>query len=418
MRTFIRLFFLFVLFCFPQAPVFARALPAGNAGTGGPEQGGSAREKEWTVLVFMNAKNDLGAAARRDINEMESAGSSSRVNVVVQFGDLAGAESPGHSTVRRYYIIKDNEPNNITSPVLEDLGNEDMGYPGALSAFGNWAKKKFPARHYLLIVWSHGTGWVKALPKSEKGISYDFEYGSNLTIPQLEKALRDMGGADIYASDACLMQMAEVAYQLKDHAGYIIGSQEDVPEDGFPYAGIFERLNSGAWGSVSEAAAGIVKAYSFHYEAKGAGTTLSAIRAGAMADFLSGLNAWKAVLLAEQKKALVRAAVIGTEKYKNPDYRDLYQFIKLAGAGSASPRLRETSRALLRIISDELIIENRTTGKIGSWLTGTGDYSNSNGISVYLPMNGTMDGYNELAWDHSSNWREFIEWYQSSDLSE
>ena len=44
-----------------------------------------------------------------------------------------------------------------------------------------------------------------------------------------------MGKVDVLAFDACLMQMAEVAYEVKDLADYVVGSEETEPGPGYPY---------------------------------------------------------------------------------------------------------------------------------------------------------------------------------------
>ena len=38
------------------------------------------------------------------------------------------------------------------------------------------------------------------------------------------------------------------------------------------------------------------------------------------------------------------------------------------------------------------------------------DYSESHGISVYLPDSAAAAGYSELAWASASKWDEFIAW--------
>ncbi|MBW1675421.1 MAG: hypothetical protein JRF30_01090 [Deltaproteobacteria bacterium] len=40
---------------------------------------------------------------------------------------------------------------------------------------------------------------------------------------------------DILGLDACLMNMIEVAYQLKDCVQVMVGSEEEEPFDGWPY---------------------------------------------------------------------------------------------------------------------------------------------------------------------------------------
>ena len=47
-----------------------------------------AAEKEWTYLVFMNGNNNLDSYGAMDINELESIGSTDKINVVVQWASL------------------------------------------------------------------------------------------------------------------------------------------------------------------------------------------------------------------------------------------------------------------------------------------------------------------------------------------
>jgi len=49
---------------------------------------------------------------------------------------------------------------------------------------------------------------------------------------------------DIYGSDACLMQMIEVATEMKSSVDYFVGSQETEPGEGWPYAPFFQK-----WGA-------------------------------------------------------------------------------------------------------------------------------------------------------------------------
>ena len=97
-------------------------------------------------------------------NEMEMVGSSDQVNIVVQVARIAGYNSSDGDweTSRRYFITKDDNIDRISSPVLLDLGKVDMGDYRNVIAFGKWAKAAYPARKAMLIIWDHGTGWVKS----------------------------------------------------------------------------------------------------------------------------------------------------------------------------------------------------------------------------------------------------------------
>ena len=97
--------------------------------------------KEWTVMVFINAKNNLERFGLKDMNEMEMIGSSSKVNIVVELGRMDGfdASDGDWKGTRRFLIAKDNDTSKISSIPVEDLGKVDMGDYNSLTAFGKWA---------------------------------------------------------------------------------------------------------------------------------------------------------------------------------------------------------------------------------------------------------------------------------------
>jgi len=176
---------------------------------------------EWTIMVYINGKNNLEEFALKDINEMEMVGSTDKINIVVELGRMDGydASDGDWKGVRRYLVKKDSDSSKINSLLVEDLGMKDMGDYNSLISFGKWAKEKFPAKRYMLVVWNHGSGWTKGgKPIITKGISYDEQSGNHINTPQLGLALKEIGKVDVYGSDACLMQMAEVDYEIKDYA--------------------------------------------------------------------------------------------------------------------------------------------------------------------------------------------------------
>lgn len=65
------------------------------------------------------------------------------------------------------------------------------------------------------------------------------------TPVQLAQALQDAGKIiEIIAMDACSMSMVEFAYELKGRAGFMISSQEEVPDFSFPYSTLLKRFES------------------------------------------------------------------------------------------------------------------------------------------------------------------------------
>ena len=117
--------------------------------------------RDFTVLVFMAADNDLGrdSFAARDIHEMEKYGSDDRVAIAIQVDRYGGG---ANGTALRGQVIQN--PNWQKRPVenvstLVDIGETDTGHPDVLKDFIVWGTTEFPAKHTILVIWAHGTGW-------------------------------------------------------------------------------------------------------------------------------------------------------------------------------------------------------------------------------------------------------------------
>jgi hypothetical protein len=223
---------------------------------------------EWTIMVYVNGKNNLEKFAIGDLNEMEMVGSNSKVNIVVELGRMDGYDDSNGDwkTTRRYYVTKDNNTATIGSKMLKDLGSIDMGDYKNVIDFGKWAKAAYPAKKYMLIIWNHGSGWEKGMEQRiTKGISYDEETGNHINTPQMGQIFKGIGGVDVYGSDACLMQMAEVDYELKDSVQYIVGSEETEPGDGYTYNTFLGPLIAKPAMTPEELGLAAVKSYGDHY---------------------------------------------------------------------------------------------------------------------------------------------------------
>ncbi len=366
--------------------------------------------KEWTIMVYVNGKNNLEKYALLDMNEMEMIGSSDKVNIVTEVGRMAGFDSSEGDWVgtRRYLVQKDNNPAAITSPVLQDLGKTDMGDYKQVIAFGKWAKANYPAKKYMLILWNHGAGWVKSRANINKGISYDDETGNHLNTPQLGLTLKEIGGVNVYGSDACLMQMPEVNYEIKDYVEYIVGSEETEPGDGYTYNTFLGPIVANPAMTSEEVGKQTVNAYADHYANLGQGATQSLLKMSAMDGFVGQVNSFVATTIAAGEKALVKSALAKAQSYAYADNKDMWHFLSLYAASSANPEVKEKAASLQSYLKDTLIVLNRTSGKYAG---------KSMGLSVYLPTATLPSAYNELAWARAAQWDEFIKWYQTKDPS-
>jgi|GEM_PF-264718 len=371
-------------------------------------------EKEWTVMVYINAKNNLEKFGLKDMNEMELVGSGDRHNVVVELGRMGGYhDSDGDWTgARRYLVRKDGDPSAITSPVLQEFQAVDMGDYRHLVKFGKWAKANYPAKKYMLIVWNHGSGWDKSRASNgARGISYDDETGNYIDTPQLARALKKMGGVDVYGSDACLMQMAEVVYEIKDHAKYVVGSEETEPGDGYTYDAFLAPLAARPEMTAEELARTAVDAYADHYKAAGKPTTQSYVRTSAVPGFLAASDAFARALMLSGDREAAHKALRGAQSYATQANKDLYHFAQLAAAGTQDPDVKAKAGALMAFIKDGFVGHNRTTNESESWWNPV-NYDDSHGIAVYLPAGAAPENYAGLRWARESAWDEFLAWLE------
>lgn len=395
----------------------------------------AAAAKEWTVMVFINGKNNLEMAGLFNVNQMEKIGSTAKMNIVVEIGRMNGQEGgdtdlDGNWTgSRRLLIKKDKNQNKISSPVLQKDLTVDMGDYKRAVDFVKWSKEKFPAKRYMLVIWNHGSGWMDPL-KEQKGISFDDETGNYIRTPQIGLILKEAGKVDILAFDACLMNMAEVAFEVKDNAEVIVGSEETVPGLGFPYDLFLGAMAKKPAMTTEETGAVMVEAFKMFYDAVKKGGQLSALRASKLDGLAVKISEFAKLAKENGDVNALKAARAGVLRFdavgagSDPDmsisfYGDISNFAQLAVAGlkpgGKSDALKASAAALQDYIDKELVIYNKSSGKnrVGR------DLSESKGISVYLPptetriaqarLEGIFEGkYADFAFDKATGWHDFV----------
>ncbi len=204
---------------------------------------------KWTVLVFINAANDLYFASDLNVNQMEQVAGNPDVRFVLQWKQsrdlFSGSSFDG---VRRVLVKPDNTSTVVSEVIQSNLtdggGNPlDMGDPQVLNDFLTWAKTFYPADRYCLVIWNHGNGWKRKptnVPEV-RAFSYDDQTGSSIQMWEVDDALAGHT-FDIIAWDASLMQMLECAYELRDYTDFVVGSEESPPAEGYPYHLVFDNF--------------------------------------------------------------------------------------------------------------------------------------------------------------------------------
>jgi hypothetical protein len=366
-------------------------------------------QKEWTIMVYINGKNDLEQYALVDVNEMEKVGSDSKINIVVELGRMKGYyDGEGDWTgSKRYFIQRDFDQLNITSPIIEENLSIDMGDWNHLSDFAKWASTKYPAKHYMLIIWNHGTGWWSTKDVNFKGISYDWETNNYISTGELAQAMSQIGKVDILAFDACLMQMAEVMYEIKDYADVIVGSEEIISGYGFPYDTFLKRLIKDSEAGTEDIAKFLIEAvYNFYSKYKGQ-STISAVRTSALPEFIKLVNKWADAAINSGDPSIFSKMAPLTKQYQNIDHKDLFDFVENITKVISNPDVIENGKKLMDYITNQLIIDNRATLKFG------GIDNKSHGVAIYIPREKEYYywKYDFLTWSVDSKWDDFLKFF-------
>lgn len=103
-----------------------------------------------------------------------------------------------------------------------------------------------PAESYGLIFGSHATSWMPAAGTdiATKSFGQDGTVYNSINVPELADVLEQTfpSNLDFVLFDACMMQTAEVCYELRHATHYCIASVLETPVEGFPYHLILDDL--------------------------------------------------------------------------------------------------------------------------------------------------------------------------------
>jgi Clostripain family len=350
---------------------------------------GSPDPKEWTFLIFLNGNNNLDSFGTFNLKEMEKVGSSNSVNVVVQWASQAATKT------KRLLVQKSTDPSQVTSPSVEELPRVDMGDYQSLIDFVRWGVQNYPAKHYFIDVWNHGSGWHRTNQETLRDISFDEISGHSITTPQLGLALADAAKVighkvDLYASDACLMAMLEVADEVADSVQIFAGSEEVEPGEGWPYDALLTRWTNQPTMSASEVAKVLVEEYVKAYQNGEHGTsqvTLSAFDLSQLGQLDSIAKEFATTVqgLRADDHAKVLDAAKKSQKFYTRDYVDLSDFLgQLAGTGITD--LSADKLSSLQSAVSNAIIANQTTSTLAK----------AKGMSMWVPTSqSTYSRYSE-----------------------
>ncbi len=211
----------------------------------------------------------------------------------------------------------------------------------------------------------------------------------------------------------------------------IIGSEETVPAQGYPYNLFLGALARNPDMTNDQLGRTVVSSFKSFYDSLGKGAQLSAIRSEKLDEFGAKVKTFAAAANGLPDPEALKAARAGVMRYdmigagSDPNmtisfYGDMHQYAgllssSLKGTDGKSASVRSGAADLQNFIDRQLVIVSGASGKnrLGRSL------SESHGISVYLPpaetriaqerLEGIFEGkYSDFEFDKATGWHDYV----------
>jgi hypothetical protein len=406
------------------------------------------RVSEITVLCYMNGDNNLGQEVLHALDMMETVGSSSTVNVVALVDSHPRWLAPYDEAWSRTRLLRlqaDPRIGRITSPILEEWGEADLGAPQTLERFVRTALARFPAQRYLFYSFAHGQGVIDTrcydpplLPAKTVSFSRDDTSGGKLSLDQFHTALQkglDGERFDLMVLFSCLANMVEVGYTLRDVTRLLVSSQDEIrlvnqPPGQYQIRGLrFEELiaglHSGRAPDITSLSRALVDSHVDSYDQDvllktGGGDNQTCRFAGSMALVDTTAMPQLATAMDRLAQLLIRykndpttvramqrslSATQPFASFMDLEYYDLEGFLQNLGAGLCQPDLETACDRILDVLNARVVVYARRTPDLPA-----------NGMSIYLShplvpeniFNAHQFLYRANAFSRDTKWDEMI----------
>jgi hypothetical protein len=213
---------------------------------------------------------------------------------------------------------------------------------------------------------------------------------------------------DLLGFDACLMNMLEVHYQVRDLCRLAVGSQEVEPGDGWPYDAVLSPLVEDPDMTPEALGRVIVEAYVGFYQSHHprlpvtqSAVSLSGIEATAAA--VDGLaQALKGSLATRETLGLLFGALRSAQTFTDRDYVDLAHFCQLLAEGDLGGGVGLAAQRAVDVLTGEaspLVAEGHHGPAV----------ANARGLSIYLPARVLSPLYSQLQFAQANRWGAFLD---------
>ncbi len=405
---------------------------------------------KWTFMVYLAGDNNLSTAGEKDLGEMSTTGSTADVNIVAEFDRIGN----GHRTKR--YHVQQGDINEV-----DDLGETDSGDPQVLLDFIQWTAENYPAERYALVLWNHGGGWepsemdriarsvesrdynVREISErsasplrrvlfrpslenifslaspEERSICSDDGTGHSLDTIELSNVLREAVKVldqplDLLGMDACLMSNLEVAYQAEPYVRYVVASEENEPNDGWPYDTVLKKLVNEPDLTASELATHIVNAYITSYVERNytGSVTQSALNLSKIKELTDPLDNLAEALINNMPEASgdIWTAQRNSARFCHNTLWDILHFSKEIKQLATDEAVRAATLGVQKALQpgpDNFVIAESHNGD---------KVKHCGGLSVYLlpPLMDISQYYADLDYAKNHRWLKMLQEYHAA----
>lgn len=365
--------------------------------------------KNYTILTYIAGDNNLAPFIDYNIKSM-SEGANNNVNILA----FINRKKNGKKFSQQLLITK----NNLEQE--DDLFyNLDSGKPETVIKAIKWAFTKYPADHYMLILWDHGSGSLnRQVFNMTKAVCYDDTTGSYLRdfdlISILEHTNNMLGKKlDILAFDACLMAQLEIAFVAEPFVNYMVSSQEVIPGYGYDYSSLVNYLNNNSMKPAQFTKVAIDSYHQF-YKNTDKNYTLSSLDLSYIKPLVQSFNNISAMLIRclenQQNNAVGRAIVTAASphnvlRFESNHYMDIYNFLINLKKEIKNMELQKENSDILK---REIITCTDLLKKIVIANTFSKNLSQANGLSIYFPFKHIDQSYKTLSWFSKTEWGNFL----------
>lgn len=225
------------------------------------EKGSGSIEKEWpesdhTYLIYMIGDNSLYGWCKLNTQKaiMGLLESETPVNLVIyedswetNFKDVEKG-TPVLFRLKRNFIDKQKVDTIMIHQFEQDHNSAD---PEVMQSIINEAFAACPASVKGLEIWCHGLGWAPSYKYQETKAAESTRASQwvgpdddrYMEIWELRKALEKCPHLNYITFDACNMAQAEVAYELKGVADYMMACPTEIMAAGLPYTEMIKILS-------------------------------------------------------------------------------------------------------------------------------------------------------------------------------